>query len=102
MLADLLKSETFNIAFSLLIGIGLWAIFRSECTSDSCAKLKAPPIKEFNGKTFRLGNSCYKFTAKTKECPKEGFIEPFYENKAYLSRIRLETLQRDGIIEADT
>ena len=96
MLADLLKSETFNIAFSLLLGIGLWAVLRPTCTSDSCAKIKAPPIKEFDGNTFRLGDTCYKFKAKTKECPKEGYIEPFNQNSLKSSANRLANLQTNG------
>lgn len=97
MLADILKNETFSIAFSLLLGIGLWAILKPGCTSDSCAKFKAPPVKDFNGKTFRLGNVCYKFTTKTKECPREGFIEPFYENNEQNATNKFAKVQVNGI-----
>jgi len=100
MLADLLKSESFSIAFSLLLGIGIWAILRPSCTSNSCATFKAPPIKDFDGKTFRLSSSCYKFKATTKDCPTEGYIEPFYENQLRSATNRFAKIQVNGTTES--
>ena len=100
MLADLLKSESFSIAFSLLLGIGIWAILRPSCTSNSCATFKAPPIKDFGGKTFRLSSSCYKFKATTKDCPAEGYIEPFYENQLRSATNRFAKIQVNGTTES--
>ena len=97
MLTDLLKSESFSVLFSFLLGIGIWAILRPVCKGDACSHLKAPPVKDFDGKTFRLSGSCYKFKANTKECPKEGYIEPFDQNQLAEARARFERVQVNGI-----
>lgn len=97
MLSDVLKSETFSVAFSFLLGVGLWAILRPVCKGDSCSSIKAPPLKDFDGKTFRLNGQCHKFTAKTKECPLEGYIEPFNINHINETRNRFERIQVNGI-----
>jgi len=97
MLGDMLKSETFSIAFSFLLGLGIWAILRPVCKGDSCSAIKAPPVKNFDGKTFRMGGECYKFTAKTKECPAEGFIEPFGLEHLENSKDRFEKILFNGV-----
>ncbi|NBR60265.1 MAG: hypothetical protein EBT86_01200 [Actinobacteria bacterium] len=97
MLSDVLKSESFSIAFSFLIGVGIWAILRPVCKGNDCSTIKAPPLKDFDGKTFRLNGACYKFTAKTKECPVEGYIEPFYINQLENSRDHFEKIQINGV-----
>ena len=97
MLADVLKSESFSIAFSFLIGVGIWAILRPVCKGDACSIIKAPPLKDFDGKTFRLNGACYKFMAKTRECPVEGYIEPFDINQLENSRDRFERVQVNGV-----
>jgi len=101
MLADVLKTETFAIGFSFLIGVGIWAILKPVCKGDSCSIIKAPPVKDFDGKTFRIGQACYKFTAKSKECPAEGYIEPFHLNHEAESRARFERIQINGMSERD-
>lgn len=100
MLWDILKDERFSVMFSFILGVGLLAVFRPACDNDKCAKVKAPPVPDFDGKTFRIGDSCYKFKTKTKDCPAEGFIESFAEDNAQLvaiqSRKKLQNMQMYG------
>lgn len=101
MLWDILKDERFNIMFSFILGVGILAVFRPACDNDKCAKVKAPPVPDFDGKTFRISDTCYKFKTKTRDCPAEGFIESFSENDAKLTAIqsgrRLHELQVYGM-----
>jgi len=102
MLWDILKDERFSIMFSFILGLGILAVLRPACDNDKCAKIKAPPVPDFDGKTFRIGDSCYKFKTKTKDCPAEGFIESFAEDNAQLAAIqsgkRLNKLQLYGTV----
>lgn len=88
MLWDILKDERFSIMFSFILGLGILAVLRPACDNDKCAKIKAPPVPDFDGKTFRIGDSCYKFKTKTKDCPAEGFIESFAEDNAHIVAMR--------------
>jgi hypothetical protein len=103
MLWDILKDERFSVMFSFILGVGILAVFRPACDNDSCAKVKAPPIPDFDDKTFRIGDACYKFKTKTRDCPAEGFIESFAHNNsqriAIQSRQKLRNLQCLGITQ---
>ena len=47
---------------SILLGIGLAAMFRSSCTDKKCITFKGPVISEVDGKTYQFGDSeCSKF-----------------------------------------
>jgi hypothetical protein len=74
---EFLKSETFKIVGSAIIGIGIMAVLKPVCQSNDCRVLKAPPVEEITKSTYQIGQKCYKFETSNKDCPKEGVIEPF-------------------------
>jgi hypothetical protein len=77
MLTDILKSKMFNVIFSVALGIGLVCLFRSQCKGDDCKQIKAPPITEWDGMTYRMGAKCYTYNSEIIDCPAEGAIESF-------------------------
>lgn len=74
-----LKTDAFDIAFSVLLGIALVSLFRSACKGDECRMEKAPPYDEVNQSTYQIGSECYQFRAEILPCPSSGVkvIEPF-------------------------
>jgi hypothetical protein len=74
---EFLKTESFNIGFSFLIGLGLCALVTPMCTGKECRIAKAPPVDEIKETTYQLGSKCYQFKMESVDCPKEGVIEPF-------------------------
>jgi hypothetical protein len=73
-----LKTEGFNIAFSVLLGVAIVSLFRAACKGDGCKIVKAPPIDEIKAATYQLGDTeCYQFRTQTVECPQKGVIEGF-------------------------
>jgi hypothetical protein len=72
-----LKTEGYNIVFSIVIGIGLVAVFKPGCRDNQCAIKKAPPVDEVTKSTYQIGDKCYKFKVNNIECPSKGAIEPF-------------------------
>jgi hypothetical protein len=84
MIQDVMNKPLFNIAFSLLLGIGLVAIFRPLCKGSdgqpsACTLDKAPPVKEWDGAVYHLGSKCYEYKTTTVDCPngKKDYIESF-------------------------
>ena len=77
MIQDILKSKTFNVVFSVLLGLGIAAILKPMCKGDSCMIIKAPPVNEVNKATYQLGSKCYQFRTQAVECPLKGVIEAF-------------------------
>ena len=74
---EFLRSKTFDTAFSLVLGIGLVALFKPGCKEGECSIQKAPPYDEVSKSTYQLGNKCYKFKPASVDCPEAGVIEPF-------------------------
>lgn len=47
---------------SILLGLGLAAMFRKSCTDKTCITFKGPVISEVDGKTYQFGDGeCSKF-----------------------------------------
>lgn len=68
---EVLKTESFNVAFSGLLGLALVMLFYPKC-KDDCRVVKAPPVEEIRSSTYQLGDRCYKFVAKPTSCTTPG------------------------------
>lgn len=82
MLNQVLKSETFNVFFSFVLGVASIAILKPVCKGESCILHKAPPFEELSHSTYQLGSKCYKFRGTPLECPASGVIEAFSVKRA--------------------
>ena len=76
---ELFKTEKYNIAFSIIIGIGIMATLKPRCNPNkgTCVIKKAPNPDEVTHSTYQIGAKCYKFNTQSIECPLNGTIESF-------------------------
>jgi hypothetical protein len=74
---EFLKTESFNIVFSFVLGLGCMAVLKPVCNGSECRILKAPPFEEVKQSTYQLGTDCFQFRAQPIVCPTRGVIEPF-------------------------
>jgi hypothetical protein len=74
---EFLKSESFKIIGSAVIGVGIVAVLKPICKGDECIIQKAPAVDEVTKSTYQIGSKCYKFTTTQLKCPERGIIEPF-------------------------
>ena len=72
-----LKSKTFDIVFSVILGIGVMSLIKPVCKDGECHIQKAPPYEEVKTSTYQAGSKCYQFKVELVECPTKGVIEPF-------------------------
>lgn len=72
-----LKTESFAIISSIILGMGLIVIFKPMCKTTECVVQKAPSIEEVTKTTYDIKGKCYQFQTKTVDCPTSGVIEPF-------------------------
>lgn len=79
-LFDFMKSETFKVMGSFILGVGVMAVLKPGCRSTDCRIQKAPPLEEVTHSTYQIGQSCYQFQTQQLDCPKQGVIEPFIRN----------------------
>lgn len=52
---------------SIVLGLGLASLFRKVCNDKNCIQFKGPLVAEIDGKTFKHGENCYKYSVKTSD-----------------------------------
>ena len=58
----LVNTTTGRNIISILLGIGLATLFRRACTDKNCIVFNGPVISEVEGKIFKHGEKCYKYS----------------------------------------
>lgn len=74
---EFLKTETFKMMGSAILGLGLIAAIKPMCKGNDCVIQKAPSVSEVVSSTYQIGSKCYKFNTTQLKCPDRGVIEPF-------------------------
>jgi len=64
----LLYSEVGKYTISIILGLGLAALFRKVCKDRSCLVFHAPPMNKLSGQIFEFGEDCYTFQEKAVSC----------------------------------
>ncbi len=64
----IMQDRTGSIGISILLGLGLAALFRRVCTGDSCVVIKAPKPDDINKYYYKIDANCYKYTPYVVEC----------------------------------
>jgi len=67
----LVNTKMGRVFISILLGIGLAALFRRTCTDKNCIVFNGPIIKEFDDKIYKQDGKCYKYTATSSKCNTE-------------------------------
>ena len=61
-LKRLLNTPIGIFLISVLLGLGLATIFYKACDGKHCINFNGPMIDEIDGKTYKFGEECYKYT----------------------------------------
>ena len=69
MLKEFMNKREGQIFISILLGIGLAAIFQRACKKRSCIVLKAPNPKLITNSTYKNEGECYKYNPTITPCP---------------------------------
>lgn len=64
----LLYTDLGRIVLSIILGLGLATLFRKICTDKSCLRFNGPIISDLEGKIYKHGDKCYKYSANTDKC----------------------------------
>lgn len=67
----LVNTKMGRVFISIVMGIGLAALFRRTCTDKNCIVFNGPIIKEFDDKIYKQDGKCYKYTATSSKCNPE-------------------------------
>ena len=64
----LLYTDLGRIFISIILGLGLATLFRKVCTDKSCIRFNGPIISDLEGKIYKHGDKCYKYSTNTDKC----------------------------------
>ena len=64
----LLNTEIGRTLVSMILGIGLAALFRKVCKDKNCIVFNGPVIGEFENKTYKHGKKCFKYSLEADVC----------------------------------
>ena len=64
----LLYTDLGRIFISIILGLGLATLFRKVCTDKSCILFNGPIISDLEGKIYKHGEKCYKYSTRTDKC----------------------------------
>ena len=67
-LKRLLNTPIGVFLISVILGLGLATFFYKACDGKKCIKLNGPLIDEVDGKTYKFGEECYKYTFQSAPC----------------------------------
>lgn len=65
-----------RIVISVILGLGLAALFRRACSGDGCVVIQSPDSKDVNDYVYRINSACYKYSPNVIPCPMKGAKDP--------------------------
>lgn len=69
--ADILNTTMGSVIVSIIIGLGLAALFRKVCDDKKCVVVKAPNSEEIERYYYKVQDDCYKYTPESVSCGKK-------------------------------
>jgi len=64
-------SEKGKIVISIILGVGLAALFKSVCKGKNCIIKYAAPYNEIKDAVVEYDTNCYKYKLKSTKCRKD-------------------------------
>ena len=91
-LKDWIHKENSKYIISIILGLGLAALFRKACKDGDCLHFESQPIKDLtNGNVYKYGNECYNYNISTQKLPVHlvrGFLHTSPRNIKFVGKFR--------------
>lgn len=68
MITKLLETHIGSIILSIILGLGLAALFRQACKGDNCHIINGPDLNDVQKYYYKIDDNCYKYTPYATEC----------------------------------
>lgn len=67
-ITDILDNPAGAKLVSIIMGLGLAAMFRQVCKGKHCIVVKGPNVDEVNKYYYKIDGNCYKYTPVVTNC----------------------------------
>lgn len=67
-ISEVLNSKVGSIIISIILGLGLAALFRKACNDNKCIVIKGPNVEDVNKFFYKIEEDCYKYSPVFTEC----------------------------------
>lgn len=67
--SSILSDRFGAIIVSVILGLGLAAIFRATCRGEACIVVHGPPRDQIDQHVYRIDDQCFKYTSYAVGCP---------------------------------
>ena len=71
MIENLYQTLTGRYIISIILGLGISALFRKVCNERDCLIIKGPPTSEITGNIYEFDSKCFKYRVKSTSCKKK-------------------------------
>lgn len=68
MLESAMKDTVTSSVISIVLGLGLAALFRRVCREGSCVVIKAPRAEDVAKYYYKVDSDCYKYKPYVVDC----------------------------------
>ena len=65
---EALKSDAGAIIISIVLGLGIAALFRKVCEGKQCIVLTGPNMEEVREHTYKINDDCFRYEPVFSEC----------------------------------
>ena len=66
--SELLDTKAGSMIISIILGLGLAAMFRQVCKGKQCIVIKGPNVNDTQKYYYKVNEDCYKYTPVVTEC----------------------------------
>jgi hypothetical protein len=71
MIKDFINNSKGQIAISIILGLGLAALFRKVCEGNNCIVIQGPSKAEIEKYYYKVKDDCYKYTPYNAPCDRK-------------------------------
>lgn len=71
MIKKLFESKYGAIIISVILGLGLAAVFKQVCKGDDCLVINGPNLTDMNKYFYKIDDDCFKYTPYVTKCDKK-------------------------------
>lgn len=68
MLKEVFENRIGRVLISVILGLGLAAVFRKVCNGNNCVVVQGPKMSDVNRFFYKIEDHCYKYTPYASSC----------------------------------